>query len=70
MFLFIETLLTFSFRTFFKFKPIKDILRYHKINCYAIYKATTRKYRFSEKKLFKCVTPPDLSGVPLIYIAF
>ena len=35
-------------------QPIKDILRYHKIDCYAIHTSATRKNsRFS-----KCVTQP------------
>ena len=40
-------------------QPIKDILMYHKIDCY-------KKTQDFEKNLFKCVTRSDLSGVPLI----
>ena len=42
-------------------KSIEDILRYHIISFDTL---NTRKYRFS-KKLFQCVTRPNLSGVPL-----
>ena len=45
-------------------QPIKDILRYHKIDCYALHTSTRPQ---QEKNLFKCVTRPDLSGVPLSY---
>ena len=46
-------------------QPIKDILRYHKIDCYALHTSTTRKNRFSKKNLLMCVTQPDLSGDPV-----
>ena len=51
-----------------KCKLIKDILRYPKIDCYALHSSTTRINRFFEKDLFSCVTQSDLSGVPLILI--
>jgi len=47
---------------------IKDILRYHKIHCYALHTTTTGKNRFS-KIFFLSVLdlhdPPDISGVLL-----
>ena len=43
---------------------IKDILRYRKIDCYAIHTPKREKQVF-EKNILKCVTRPDLSGVPL-----
>jgi len=48
-------------------KPITDIhvlIRYHKIDCYAIPTSTTRKKQVVEKFHFKSVTRPDLSRVP------
>ena len=38
-------------------QPIKGILRYNNVDCYALHTPTTRKKG--------CVTRPDLSGVPL-----
>ena len=47
-------------------QPIKYILRYHRIDCYALQKnRKNKKRKVSENVLFKCVTRPDLSGVPL-----
>jgi len=44
-------------------QPIKDILSYHRI---AIFYTSGQKERKGfEKNIFKCVTLPDLSGVPL-----
>jgi len=39
------------------FKSIKDILRYHKIDWYALQRSTTRKNRLSKNKI-KCVAGP------------
>ena len=43
----------------------KDILRYHKIKCYALYTWTTRKKQVFKKILFRRITRPYLSGVSL-----
>ena len=45
-------------------QPIKDIFRYHKIDCYAIHTSTTRNKQVFEQILSKCVTLPDLTGAP------
>lgn len=44
--------------------PIKDILRYHNTDSYALHPSTTRKQIFENL----CVTRPDPSGVPLIKV--
>ena len=51
------------------YQPIKYIIGYHKIDCYAIHTLTTRKTGF-QKKTIKCVTRPDLSGILLIAIIY
>jgi len=42
-------------------QPIKYILRYHKIDCYAIY---TRQ---QQEKIFLSVLRPDLIGLPVTF---
>ena len=42
-------------------QPIKDILRYHKIDR----RQQQEKKQAFENTNFKCVTQPDLNGVPL-----
>ena len=44
-------------------QPIKDILSYHRIAFF--YTSRQQERKGFEKNIFKCVTLPDLSGVPL-----
>ena len=60
-----------NFKPSCQMKSIEDILRYHKISFDTMNTLDTRKYRFSKKFIFKCVTRPDLSGMPLnIYLKY
>jgi len=55
----------YLYNTSFKWiaQTIKDMLMYHKVDCYAL--DTSTKKQFFESFLLKCVSRPDHSGVPL-----
>ena len=48
-------------------QPINDILRYHKLDCYVLYAATTSKKKVLKKILSVCytTTPESLLKVPI-----